>query len=143
MTLIIVITAKMRYKKYRNYRKTQKTQKIPKNRKCVEGYGFLLCAKEFGNKYGKNLIDIATKTVIDTAKTPSKRVVLKIAEATRDLIGNKRADKITSAGKTKSKDKEYKINKREEIYIPLEKRFFQIYYKNGIPKNYKPARYHI
>ena len=48
-------------------------------------------------------MDTATKTGIDAAKTASKRVVQKTAEATEDLIGNKIADKkITSLGKTKS-----------------------------------------
>ena len=46
-------------------------------------------------------MDTSTKTGMDAAKTPSKRVVQKIAEATRDLIGNKIADKITSIGKPK------------------------------------------
>ena len=44
-------------------------------------------------------MDTATKTGIDAAKTDSKRVVKKTAEATGDLIGNRIADKITSAGK--------------------------------------------
>ena len=48
-----------------------------------------------------------------------KRVVQKTAEATGDLIGNKMADKITSIGKPKAKEKEKEI---EEIYIPIEKR---------------------
>ena len=48
-------------------------------------------------------MDTATKTGIDAAKTASKRVVQKSAEATGDLIGNKRADKITSVGKSKNK----------------------------------------
>ena len=52
-------------------------------------------------KCGKRLIDTATKTGIDAAKTASKRVVQKTAEATGDLIGNKIADEITSVGKTK------------------------------------------
>ena len=47
----------------------------PRFRKYVKGYGFLSFAKNFGNKYGKNLMDTATKTWLDTAKTPSKRVV--------------------------------------------------------------------
>ena len=34
-------------------------------------------------------MDTATKTGIDSAKPTSKRVVQKIAEATRYLIGNK------------------------------------------------------
>ena len=91
----------------------------PKFRKYVKGYGFLSFARKFGNKYSKKLIDTATKTGIDAAKTVSKRVVQKTPEATGDLTGNKIADKITSIGKTKEKEK---INKPEEIYIPLEKR---------------------
>ena len=91
----------------------------PKYRKYIKGYTFLSFARRFGGKYGKKLMDIATKTWIDAAKTASKRVVQKIAEATGDLIGNKTADKITSLGKTKSKEKE---DERQEIYIPLEKR---------------------
>ena len=46
-------------------------------------------------------MDTATKTGIDAAKTASKRVVQKTAEATGDLMGNKIADKITSVGKSK------------------------------------------
>ena len=89
-------------------------------KKYVEGYGLLSFARKFGDKYGKKLMDTETKTGIDAAKTPSKRVVQKTAEATGDLIGNKIADKITSAGKTKSK--EDKTNEIKEIYIPPEKR---------------------
>ena len=44
------------------------------------------------------------KTRIDAAKTASKVVVQKTGEVTEDLIGNKKADKITSLGKTKSKE---------------------------------------
>ena len=90
----------------------------PKFRKYVKVYGFLSFARKFGDKYGKKLIDTATKTGIDAAKAASKRVVQKTAEATGDLIGNKIADKITSLGKPKEKEK---INKPEEIYIPPEK----------------------
>ena len=72
-----------------------------------------------GNKYGKELMDISTKTGINAAKAASKRVVQKTVEATRDLIANKIADKITLSGKTKSIKKE---DKRQWIYIPPEKR---------------------
>ena len=65
----------------------------------------------------KKLMNTRTKTGIDAAKTASEKVVQKTAEATRDLIGNKIADKITSVGKSKEKTK-----KAEEIYIPSEKR---------------------
>ena len=44
----------------------------PKFRKYVKGYGFLSFAKIFGNKYGKNLMDTATKTGIDAAKLLQK-----------------------------------------------------------------------
>ena len=50
-------------------------------------------------------MNTATKTGIDAAKTTSKRVVEKATEATGDLIGNKIADKITSLGKPKEKEK--------------------------------------
>ena len=52
-------------------------------------------ARKFGDKYCKKLMDTARKTEIDAAKTASKRVVQKTAEATGDLIGNKIAGKIT------------------------------------------------
>ena len=91
----------------------------PKYRKYVTGYGFLSFARNFGDKYDKKLMNIATKTGIDAVKTSSKRVVQKTSEATGDLIGNKIADKITSVGNTKSKKQE---DEREEIYIPSEKR---------------------
>ena len=45
-----------------------------------------------------------------------KLVQKKKEEATRNLIGNKITDKITSTGKTKNKG-----NKMQEIYIPPEK----------------------
>ena len=80
----------------------------PKYRKYVKGYGLLSFAKQFGDKYGKNLMDTATKAGIDAAKTASNRVVQKSAEATGDLFGNKINDKITSVGKTKRKEKEDK-----------------------------------
>ena len=84
----------------------------PKYRKYLKGYVFLSFARKVGDKYGKKLMDTAAKTRIDAAKTASKRMVQKTAEATGDLIENKVADKITSLGKTKSKEKE---DVREEI----------------------------
>ena len=91
----------------------------PKFRKYVQGYGFLSFSRKCGDRYDKKIMDTATKTGIDAAKTASKRVVQKTAEATGDLIGNKIADKITSIGKPKEKEKTKKV---EEIYIPPEKR---------------------
>ena len=53
---------------------------------------------------------------------------------------------METAGKKKSKEKEDETNKRQEVYIPPEKRqqvidylrLLQIPNKEGIPKNYKP-----
>ena len=72
----------------------------PNYRIYVQGYGFLSFARKFGDKYGKKLMDTATKTGIDAAMTASKRVVQKTAG---DLIGTKIADRITSVGKSKNR----------------------------------------
>ena len=58
-------------------------------------------------------MDTATEIEIDAAKTASKRVVQETAEAAGNLIGDEMA-------KTKSKEDE--ANKRQEIYIPTEKK---------------------
>ena len=62
-------------------------------------------ANKFGDKQVKKLMDTSTKARVNVAKTASKRVVQKTAEATGDLVGNKIADKIRLAGKTKNKKK--------------------------------------
>ena len=67
-------------------------------------------------------MDTTPNTGIDAPKIGSKRLIQKTAEATGDLIGNEIADKITSVGKTKSKEEEDKTNERHKIYIPPEKR---------------------
>ena len=74
-------------------------------------------ARKFGDSYGKRLMDATSKTGIDASKAAPKRVVRKIAEGTGDFIGNKIADMVTSACKSKQKRK-----KVEEIYIPTAKR---------------------
>ena len=65
------------------------------------------------------ITDTTKKQGSEFAKTAGKRIVQKSAEATGDLIGNKIADKITSLGKSKNKEKE---TSEEEIIIPPEKR---------------------
>ena len=108
----------------------------PTYRRYVKGYGFLSFTIKFGDKYGKQLMNTATKVgtskygkkIVDTTKiqgsefvkTAGKRIVQKSAEATGDLIGNKIANKINSLGKSKNKEKE--TNEEEEIIIPPEKR---------------------
>ena len=92
----------------------------PEYRIYVKGYGFLSFAQNFGNKYGKKLMntaikagtnfnskydkkftDTAIKTGKDFATIAGKKIVHKSAEATGDLIGNKIADKITSMVRSK------------------------------------------
>ena len=77
-----------------------------RDRLYVKGYGFLSFAKSMGkilsNKYSQKPLDSAKKSTTDTIKAASKRAILKTAEATGDLIGNKIADKLTSVSKRKS-----------------------------------------
>ena len=75
----------------------------PRTRKYIKGYGFVSFPRKFCDKYGKKLMDTATKTEIIAVKIASKRVVQKTAEATGNVTGNKLADKITSMGKPKEK----------------------------------------
>ena len=97
----------------------------PRERKSVEGYGFLSFARNLNNKYGQKLIDSAKKSATDAFKIASKRAIQKTAEATGDLIGNKIADKITSysknpANETHSNDVSDEIPK--ERYISPQER---------------------
>ena len=62
-------------------------------------------ARKFGDRYGNKIMDTATKTGIDPAKTASKGPAQKNAEATGGLTGNKIADQIISLGKPKEKTK--------------------------------------
>ena len=110
----------------------------PRERRYIKGYGFLSFAKNFGNKYGKRLMntaiktgtyfnskygkkltDTAIKTGKDFATIAGKKIVHKSAEATGDLIGNKIADKITSASK-KSHNEEMQSNEVDNE-IPKER----------------------
>ena len=54
----------------------------PRFSKYVKDYGFLSFARKLGNKYDKKLMDTASKTGMDAAKTASNRAVQKTAEAT-------------------------------------------------------------
>ena len=105
----------------------------PEYRKYVKGYGVLSFARNFGNKYGKKLMntavkagtnfsnkygkkltDTAIKTGKDFATNAGKKVVHKSAEATGDLIGNKIADKITSLGRSKELGPDVKPKNKKE-----------------------------
>ena len=116
-----------------------------RERRYVKGYGFLSFARNvdnkygkklmntaiktgtnFNSKYGKKLTDTAIKTGKDFATIAGKKIVHKTAKATGDLIGNKIADKITSASK-KSQNEEIQSNEvnneiRQERYISPKER---------------------
>ena len=119
----------------------------PRFRKYIKGYVFLSFARKFGDKYGKKLMDTTAKTGTDAAKTALKGEIQKTAEATGDWIGHKIANKITSIGKPKEKNKEV------EKFIFHDKKYNKLLmtwdcfstcltdtscfaiYKNGISKN--------
>ena len=92
----------------------------PKERIYVKGYGFMSFARSMSNKYGKKLVDTATKSAADAIKTASKTAIQKTAEATGDLVGNKIADKITSVSK-KSTKKLPTIDEDAELTTPPKK----------------------
>ena len=50
----------------------------PRFRIYVKGYGFLSFARKFVNKYGKKLMDTATKTGMDAAKLILKELYKKL-----------------------------------------------------------------
>ena len=106
----------------------------PRERRYIKGYGFLSFARNFGNKYGKKLMntaiktgtnfnskygkrltDTAIKTGKDFATIAGKKIVHKSAEATGDLIGNKITDKITAKPSPKKVTSASKKSHNEEI----------------------------
>ena len=70
-------------------------------------YDFFSIATKSWDKYSKKLIDTATKKGIDAAKN---------CRSYRSVSWKRKtAKKITSVGKTKSKEKDDKIDKRKEF----------------------------
>ena len=119
----------------------------PHYRRYVQGQGFMSFARNFGNKYGKSIINSKnTKKIFDVgksmknkygkkildnslnagkdfAKIAGKKVLTKSAEATGDLIGNKIADRITKSAKNKEqKENDRIMEETQDIIIPPEKR---------------------
>ena len=69
----------------------------------MKGYGFMSFARSMSNKYGKKLVDTATKSATDAITTASKRAIQKTVEAIGTLVGNKIADKIIIVSKRSTK----------------------------------------
>ena len=87
----------------------------PRERRFVKGYGFMSFARNFNDKYSKPLMDLS-KTF---AKTGGKKILKETAKATRDLIGNKIADKITA--KPHNKDEVINGIPKERYISPKER----------------------
>ena len=112
----------------------------------MEEYGFLSFPKNMGknlsNIYGQKLLDSAKKSTTDAIRTESKRAIQKTAETTRDLIGNKIADKITSISKSTKELRKDETKKDAEItthkkrYISPEERQQIIDELRLVTKNY-------
>ena len=92
----------------------------PRERRYVKGCGFMSFERNFSDKYSKSLIDKGIDVSKKFAKTAGKKILNKTAEATGDLIGNKIADKITSASK-KSYDEVNNEIPKERYISPKER----------------------
>ena len=97
----------------------------PRERRYIKGYGFLSFARNFGNKYGKKLMnttiktgtnfnskygkkltDTAIKTGKDFATIAGKKNSSKKCRSNWNLIGNKIVDKIMAKPSKKSQNEE-------------------------------------
>ena len=77
-------------------------------------------ARNFSDKYSKSLKDQGIDVSKIFAKTAGKKILKETAKATGDLIGNKTADKITSA--SKKSDDEVNNEILKERYISPKER---------------------
>ena len=85
----------------------------PRERRYIKGYGFMSFARNFSDKYNKSLMDVS-KTF---AKTAGKKILKETEKASRDLIGNKIADKIRAKPSKKSQSDEVINEIPKERYI--------------------------
>ena len=90
-------------------------------RKYVKGYGFFSFARNLSKNIEKKLLDSATKTGLDDARTASKKVFQKTAEAA-EQTGYKIADKQMFLPNENSRYVEVTVippEKRQEILSAL------------------------
>ena len=66
----------------------------PRRRKYVQEYGFLSFWRNLSNKYGRQLLDAASKTRLDTLKTATQKEAHKAVEVIRKFIENEISNKI-------------------------------------------------
>ena len=98
----------------------------------VKGYGSLSFAQNTGKnigqniskngsgKYSQKLLNHAKKSATDAFKTALKRAIQKGAAAIGDLIGNKRANKVTKFSKNSKQDNSEIITNEQDKGIPNE-----------------------
>ena len=67
------------------------------------------------------LFDHAKKSATDALKTSLKRLIHKTAEETRDLIGNKIADRITKVSKSSQQNNSETVSHEHDKEIPKER----------------------
>ena len=84
----------------------------PRERRFVKGYGFMSFARNFSDIYSKSLMDKGIDVSKTFPKVAGKKILQETAKATGYLIGNKIADKITSASK-KSHDEVINVIPKE------------------------------
>ena len=114
----------------------------PRYRRYVQGQGCMSFARNIGNKYGRKLfdksidvgkkvsnkygrkiLDKSTNAGKDFTKIAGKKGLTKSAEATRNLIGNKIAGRITKSTRNKAQKEDDRImEETQELIIPPEKR---------------------
>ena len=73
-------------------------------------------ARNISDKYSKSLMDKEIDVSKKFTKTAGKKIVKETVKATEDLIGNKIADKITSASKKSHDEVNNEIPKERYIY---------------------------
>ena len=92
-----------------------------RERRFVKGYGLMSFARNFSDKYSKSLMDKGIDLSKTFAKTAGKKILKETAKATGDLIGNKTADKITTASKKSQSDEIINGIPKERYISPKER----------------------
>ena len=96
----------------------------PRERRFVKGYGFMSFTRNFSDTYSKSLMDKGIDVSKKFAKTAGKKILKETAKATGDLIGNKIADKFTSASKKSHVEVNNEILKERYISPKERQKFF-------------------
>ena len=98
----------------------------------VKGYGSLSFAQNTGKnigqniskngsgKYSQKLLNHAKKSATDAFKTALRRAIQKWAAAIGDLIGNKRANKVTKFSKNSKQNNSEIVTNEQDKEIPNE-----------------------